>query len=255
MGRALPESISWLYATNRERQALQQCIKTARLNGDKQFASDIKENLLQRLNEKENDTNKPLNDDSNDEPEEVRKASLLDVWNTPCLRKHLLVMIFVNYSIAASYFGTVYFLNNVSGNRHLNFVIGAGVELIGLVFVFLTLTYLGRRWSIIFYQFATAFLCATISLLIVFGPSDSNWKPMAVTILSLTAKAVALCAFCTMSIYTTELFPTICRGSAFGTCGFWARVGSISAPFLMILVRQIFIQFFSFESNILFYTV
>lgn len=237
--RALPESISWLYATNREREALQQCIKTARLNGDKTLAADIKENLLQRLSDKEAKDKQPNDNESDEaenEPEVVRKASLLDVWNTPCLRKHLLVLIFVNYSIAASYFGTVYFLNNVSGNRHLNFVIGAVVELVGLIFVFFTLTYFGRRWSIIFYQFATAFMCATISFIIVFAPNDSTWKASTVTVFSLLAKAVALSAFCTMSIYTTELFPTICRGSAFGTCGFWARVGSISAPFLMILV-------------------
>lgn len=46
----------------------------------------------------------------------------------------------------------------------------------------------------------------------------------------LLAKALAISAFCAMYIYTGELFPTICRGTTFGICGFWSRVGSLIAP-------------------------
>lgn len=33
-----------------------------------------------------------------------------------------------------------------------------------------------------------------------------------------------------MYVYTGELFPTLCRGTTFGYCGFWSRVGSLIAP-------------------------
>lgn len=46
----------------------------------------------------------------------------------------------------------------------------------------------------------------------------------------LLAKALAISAFCGMYIYTGELFPTLCRGTTFGICGFWSRVGSLIAP-------------------------
>lgn len=57
-----------------------------------------------------------------------------------------------------------------------------------------------------------------------------------VTVLSLVAKAVGLSTFAAKVLYNSELFPTICRGAAMGTCGFFARIGSVTAPFLMILV-------------------
>lgn len=46
----------------------------------------------------------------------------------------------------------------------------------------------------------------------------------------LLAKAFAISSFCGMYIFTGELFPTICRGTTFGICGFWSRVGSLIAP-------------------------
>lgn len=46
----------------------------------------------------------------------------------------------------------------------------------------------------------------------------------------LLAKALAISAFCGMYIVTGELFPTICRGTTFGICGFCSRVGSLIAP-------------------------
>lgn len=33
-----------------------------------------------------------------------------------------------------------------------------------------------------------------------------------------------------MYVFTGELFPTLCRGTTFGFCGFWSRVGSLIAP-------------------------
>lgn len=46
----------------------------------------------------------------------------------------------------------------------------------------------------------------------------------------LTAKALSVAGFCGMYVFTGELFPTLCRGTTFGYCGFWSRVGSLIAP-------------------------
>jgi nitrate/nitrite transporter NarK len=52
----------------------------------------------------------------------------------------------------------------------------------------------------------------------------------------LIGKGVAVSGFCTMFLYTSELFPTVLRGVAMGHCGFWGRVGSLIAPQLLFLV-------------------
>lgn len=55
----------------------------------------------------------------------------------------------------------------------------------------------------------------------------------------LLAKALAISAFCGMYIFTGELFPTICRGTTFGICGFWSRVGSLIAPQIIALTEVV----------------
>lgn len=55
----------------------------------------------------------------------------------------------------------------------------------------------------------------------------------------LLAKALAISAFCGMYIFTGELFPTICRGTTFGICGFWSRVGSLIAPQIIAITEVV----------------
>lgn len=212
------------------------CAKTARLNGDKSLAADINDSLIKQINNKMESNGSSLKPKMLDAGT-PKTASLLDVWKTPCLRKHLLINSFLNFVISGSYYGSVYFLNNVSGNRHLNFVIGAAIESVGQGLLYVLMTYIGRRFSIIFYQFTTAALCATICLIITLSAEDNQASAIAVTVISLLAKGTASSAFTVVITYTTELFPTICRGTATGTCGLWARIGSITAPFVMILVN------------------
>lgn len=46
----------------------------------------------------------------------------------------------------------------------------------------------------------------------------------------LGAKTLSVAGFCGMYVFTGELFPTLCRGTTFGFCGFGSRVGSLIAP-------------------------
>ncbi|KDR08424.1 Solute carrier family 22 member 6-A [Zootermopsis nevadensis] len=53
--------------------------------------------------------------------------------------------------------------------------------------------------------------------------------------MAIIGKGVVVSGFCTMFLYTSELFPTVLRGVAIGHCGFWGRVGSLLAPQLLFL--------------------
>lgn len=231
--RAVPESIYWLYATNRKDEAVKLCIKTARLNGDKALSLEIKENVLVHLKNK----NQEEIDDIKEQPEEKqKKATLLDIYRTVCLRYHLLIMIWSRFSISLAFFSSLFFLNKTTGNRHFNFFISAGIDVIGLFFVFISLSRFGRRYSLIFYQLATAVLFGTICVILVFVPNTVEIKGPAITVFSLLAKAAASSTFSVLNTFSTELFPTICRGSAYGVIGLCARLGNIGAPFLIVMV-------------------
>lgn len=58
-------------------------------------------------------------------------------------------------------------------------------------------------------------------------------------VVMLLAKALAISAFCGMYIITGELFPTICRGTTFGICGFCSRVGSLLAPQIIAITEVV----------------
>jgi hypothetical protein len=51
-----------------------------------------------------------------------------------------------------------------------------------------------------------------------------------VTGLALVGKATIVSCFCTIFIYSSELFPTVIRSVGVGSCTFFGRVGSLLAP-------------------------
>lgn len=109
-------------------------------------------------------------DEESDDNVIVEKASLVDVVKTPSLRKHLLIMAVVNYSITVAYYGSIFFVNHLSGVRHVNYIIGSCAELVGLALLFFVLKQFGTRFTEILYLFVLAFLCAAIGLIIQFMP-------------------------------------------------------------------------------------
>lgn len=167
----MPESICWLYATNRKPKALNLCLRTATRNQDHKMIEEIKTYYVKELANVDVDVDEP-----SDDKVIIEKASLVDVVKTPSLRKHLLIMAVVNYSITVAYYGSIFFVNHLSGVRHVNYIIGSCAELVGLALLFFVLRQFGTRFTIILYLFVLAFLCAVIGLIIQFMPDTFEGK-------------------------------------------------------------------------------
>jgi hypothetical protein len=61
--------------------------------------------------------------------------------------------------------------------------------------------------------------------------APSGWDAAGlVTGLALVGKAAIVSCFCTIFIYSSELFPTVIRSVGVGSCTFFGRVGSLLAP-------------------------
>lgn len=196
--------------------------------------ADANSEVRQKLNHQQTD----VPEEDNAEGLSVnKKVNLLDIFTNPILRKHLIIMILVWYCVTLSYYGIIYFLPNLAGERHLNFLIGAVIEFFAYVVAFFVLSRLGRRYPMVFYQVVNGFICILIGFIIYLTQLKEAWVDYVIIVLSLIAKGLAVSSFCGMFIYTSELFPTVCRGAALGLCGFWARVGSLTAPQLLILIE------------------
>lgn len=55
------------------------------------------------------------------------------------------------------------------------------------------------------------------------------------TLLEMLGKLGVTAAFCVVYAVTSELFPTVVRNMAMGTCSMTARIGSIVSPFIIYL--------------------
>ena len=56
--------------------------------------------------------------------------------------------------------------------------------------------------------------------------------------MALIGKAAVVSCFCSIFIYTSEIFPTVIRTVAVGACAFFGRVGSLLAPQILLLVSE-----------------
>lgn len=134
------------------------------------MVEEIKTNYAKELANK----NIELNEDADDSNVIIEKASLIDLIKTSSLRKHLLIMAFVNYSITVAYYGSIFFINHLSGSRHLNYTYGSCAELFGFVILYFSLKKLGTKYTEILYLYVLAFLLATIGIIIEFVPHSDN---------------------------------------------------------------------------------
>lgn len=224
-----PESITWLYAKNRPKEALRVLKKVAESNKNHAVVEKCNDISL------DNNQNDLLSEEKG-EAEEVKEggSSLTAVLTSRVLKKHLFIMIGVWLSVTLSYYGILFFLSELPGDRHGNFLIGAGIELMAYIIAYFVLRKFGRRIPMAFYQYSNGILILILGILTMMEDTEAKkWTSIAI---ALIAKGLAVSSFGGMFIYCSELFPTVCRGIALGLCGFSARVGSLLAPQLIALV-------------------
>lgn len=225
-----PESINWLLAKGENKKALKLVKKLASFNDSY--------DIVQQCNSFDMESLKNSNEGLQiirDEIEESKAERLFDMIRNRIIRKHLFAMIGIWFSVTLSYYGILFYLPNLAGERHLNFLIGALIEAIAYVLAYFLLSGFGRRLPMAFYQYANGVLLLIVGILTTI-PGEGPIKQWSTIVITLLAKGFAVSSFCAMFIYCSELLPTNFRGRGLGLCGFSARCGSLLAPQLMALM-------------------
>uniref|UniRef100_A0A8C2ZQX9 Solute carrier family 22 member 5 n=1 Tax=Cyclopterus lumpus TaxID=8103 RepID=A0A8C2ZQX9_CYCLU len=130
--------------------------------------------------------------------------------------------------VTVGYYALVLNTSNMYSDPYVSCFLSAVVEVPAYVIALLLL------------KFCTRHVCLSSSLLLggVFIlcvhliPGDIPSVPV---VLEILGKFCMTSAFCVVYTYTAELFPTVVRNTAMGCCSMAARVGSISAPFIIYL--------------------
>lgn len=76
------------------------------------------------------------------------------------------------FTVSLSYYGTLFFLPNLPGDRHINFIMGAVVEISGYFIEFWLFTKYGRKFPMIGYQMLNSVVCISIAIMSVYQTPD-----------------------------------------------------------------------------------
>ncbi|KAK7503120.1 hypothetical protein BaRGS_00005746 [Batillaria attramentaria] len=207
----LPESPRWLVSRGRIEEASAIVRHAARVN-----KADVSEKVLS------------LQDIQDDGPQE----KFWHLFTSPVLILRCLIIFFNWCVVSMVYYGLGLNVGSLSGNLFLNFLYANIAETLSYVFCLLLLNRTGRRVLHCFTMLLGGVACVAIIFPVLYGDSSVDWVTIA---LSMIGKFGASAAFAIIYIFSAELFPTMVRNSAIGTCSLCARVGGIASPYIASL--------------------
>lgn len=213
----VPESVRWMISKGRIAEARHAIKKVAEVNG-----RQIPHHLLYPSNVS------GMKMESSAEP----VPTIADLFKTRTIALRSLNMFYQWFSVTMAYYGITFATTSLAGDPYLNFMLGALTEFPGVLFGYFAINIIGRRFILSFLQSLAGVACI-ISGLLVLVPSLKVLQ----VILAMVGKFGATCAFGTVYLYTSELFPTPIRGTAVGTSSTVARVGGITATLLFGLAK------------------
>lgn len=156
----IPESMQWLCTNNRQHVAFKVCVRTARYNGNYGSIEEDHRYWLENIKNKEVSSNENFN--------RQNKKSLWDIFHdifkTYCLRKHILIMAGTWFTVAMCYYGVLFFMPTLTGDRHLNFILGGIIEFFVYVTMYFVLAKFGRRKPSMIYFCVNGILLVIIAV-------------------------------------------------------------------------------------------
>uniref|UniRef100_A0A672I6V1 Solute carrier family 22 member 5 n=1 Tax=Salarias fasciatus TaxID=181472 RepID=A0A672I6V1_SALFA len=158
----------------------------------------------------------------------TKRYTMLDVLKSRNLRCITLMCLLLWMAINIGYFGLSLNTSNLSGNPFMNCFLSATTEVPAYVVSTWLLGKCPRR------ALLSSFLIigGGVLLLIQFIPDTLQYIALA---LEMTGKFGFTMAFSIVYIYTAELYPTVLRNVGMGMCSSAARIGSITAPYVIYL--------------------
>ncbi|CAF4956208.1 unnamed protein product [Pieris macdunnoughi] len=217
----LNESVRWLLSKGRHNEAAAILKKAAKMN-----KVVLSEDVFTPIYELEKLTTNAEKEKS----EEVVEADsvFVRVMKSSIIRKRVAVCSFLWITCTFVYHGLSINSVSLAGNKYVNFILVAFVEIPANFVCLLVLDRFGRKRVLITMYVLSACLCITLS----FIPKGQKWWSLVVY---LSGKFSITVAYSSVYIYVSEVFPTRVRQSLLAVCSSLGRVGSALAPLTPLL--------------------
>jgi OCT family organic cation transporter-like MFS transporter 4/5 len=231
----IPESPRWLMAEGRFEEALVILKQGAKANRRTLPSDSELREMMERFKSQEeeihNHSNLPKT--KKEQIYEVFKELIMLV-ETPEMRKRTLNIFFSWLVVAMVYYGLSFNSKNIGGNRYVASFASGFVEIPAVVVIIPLLSRLGRA-KCYCGTFLGGGICCGLVAIITFATNKGEMIWLPVTI-GMIGKFLISMTFAIAYLYTAELFPTIVRNVAVGTASTFARIGSMSAPYIVDLL-------------------
>jgi hypothetical protein len=222
----MPESASWLISQRKNDKALKLLSKVAEINKRK-MPIITQNNLLK------NSTNEEMSKNQDSSLANNRRLSGLDIFIKPRLRKRSLVLAICWFFLFTCYHTNTQNTSNLGADIYTSFTYGALVEIPAILFVFLLLDRIGRRWPMSF-SMIIAGTAGLLTLLVKTGKSSATFFLIAALIMRVSLAT----EYNVIVQYSTEVFPTVLRGRSLAFLRFMGTLGLYLSPSIVYLVSS-----------------
>ncbi|XP_063718612.1 solute carrier family 22 member 15-like [Symsagittifera roscoffensis] len=160
--------------------------------------------------------------------ENVKKASLLDLFRTFHTSMLTLTCALTWFSCSLVFYGLTYIIGSIGGNLYINAYLISSTEIPAWTVLF-AMDKFGRQKT----AYMSLFICAISCAVIPFTKPILDGKLQIG--FAMIGRCLVTASFNSLYAYTPEQFPTVVRSTGFTFCSSFARVASISAPFIIQL--------------------
>lgn len=209
----VPESPRWLLSQKRTTQAVRIMEQIAQKNG-KVPPADLKMLCLE------------------EDASEKRSPSFADLFRTPNLRKHTLILMYLWFSCAVLYQGLIMHVGATGANLYLDFFYSSLVEFPAALIILVTIDRIGRIYPIAASNLVTGAAC----LLMIFIPHELHWLNVTLACLGRMGATIVLQMVC---LVNAELYPTFIRNLGMMVCSALCDLGGIFTPFMVFRLMEV----------------
>jgi len=186
---------------------------------------------LEEENSKMLDSDEKLQVDEKTQKVIRENLGYLDLFKKTCLRYRFLVCCFSWFAVNLGYYGTTFSTNELGKNRYINSFLMGIAEVPGIALCVYLLNKVGGRKSLIFFSGTSSIFLLGVALF-------QSFSQLCTLICAMIAKMLLSGSFNVNYAYTGEVFPTLIRNQAYGSCSFVSRIAAVLTPFLIHIGKK-----------------